>query len=109
MADTQYTIVSLRELNTKLIVEITELKEKYAKVEAEKAELEIKNTELLKQIMKENNKHKADHTKLKEDTTNLKTKNTELEAENAFSTEEILSTLSDTSNFNEFNNVPNSN
>ncbi|CAG8686111.1 3735_t:CDS:2, partial [Ambispora gerdemannii] len=100
---------------------ITELKEKYAKVKAEKAELEI---------MKKNSKHKADHTKLKEDTTNLKTKNTELEVEivklrydiekikkkgqiitniqNAFSTEEILFTLSDASNSNEFNNVPNS-
>ncbi|CAG8681886.1 875_t:CDS:2, partial [Ambispora gerdemannii] len=80
-------------------------------------------------IMKENSKREADHTKLKEDTTNLKTKNTELEAEvvklrydieeikkkdqiitniyDAFSTEEISSTLSDTSNSNEFNNVKN--
>ncbi|CAG8704905.1 10056_t:CDS:1, partial [Cetraspora pellucida] len=47
-------------------------------VEAEKAELEVKNTKLLKQIIKENSKHEADHTKLKEDTTNLKIKNTEL-------------------------------
>ncbi|KAF0429713.1 crinkler family protein [Gigaspora margarita] len=46
MPDTQYTIVSLRELNTKLIVEISELRKKYAelevkniKVEAEKAKL----------------------------------------------------------------------
>ncbi|CAG8677289.1 5489_t:CDS:1, partial [Ambispora gerdemannii] len=61
--------------------EIIELREKYAKVEAEKTELKVKNTELLKQIMKKNSKRKADHTKLKEDITNLKTKNTELEAE----------------------------
>ncbi|CAG8732333.1 17585_t:CDS:1, partial [Racocetra fulgida] len=110
---------------------ITELRKKYANVEVEKAELEAKNTELLKQIMEENSKREADHAKLKEDTTNLKTKNTELEAEiaklrhdieeikkkdqtitntqDAFSTEEISSTSSDNvSNSNELNNISNS-
>ncbi|CAG8638138.1 16569_t:CDS:2, partial [Cetraspora pellucida] len=70
--DSQTTIASLRELNSKLTIDITELRKKYAKTKAKKAELEI---------IEENSKHEADHTKLKEDTTSLKTKNTKLKAE----------------------------
>ncbi|CAG8771850.1 19613_t:CDS:2 [Gigaspora margarita] len=46
MADTQYTIVSLRELNTKLTVEISELRKKYAKLEAKNIKVEAENAKL---------------------------------------------------------------
>ncbi|CAG8625543.1 16898_t:CDS:2, partial [Racocetra persica] len=45
-ADTQYTIVSLRELNTKLIVEISELRKKYAELEAKNIKVEAENAKL---------------------------------------------------------------
>ncbi|CAG8630769.1 19863_t:CDS:2, partial [Racocetra persica] len=46
MADTQYTIVSLRELNTKLTVEISELRKKYAELEAKNIKVEAENAKL---------------------------------------------------------------
>ncbi|CAG8848407.1 31264_t:CDS:2, partial [Gigaspora margarita] len=46
MADTQYTIVSLRELNTKLTVEISELRKKYAELETKNIEVEAENAKL---------------------------------------------------------------
>ncbi|KAF0489516.1 hypothetical protein F8M41_022082 [Gigaspora margarita] len=46
MADTLYTIVSLRELKTKLIVEISELRKKYAELEAKNIKVEAENTKL---------------------------------------------------------------
>ncbi|CAG8779044.1 16251_t:CDS:2, partial [Cetraspora pellucida] len=58
MADSQTTIASLRELNSKLTVVITELRKKYAKIEAE-------NTKL-KQIMEENTEFKTRVSKLKQ-------------------------------------------
>ncbi|RHZ67209.1 hypothetical protein Glove_302g50 [Diversispora epigaea] len=100
MQKTQSTIDSLKELNSRLVVEIDklrkenveipELRKKFAEVEAKKAELEAKNTELLKQIMEENTKREADTVELKArikeleknkiDTTALKTENDELKA-----------------------------
>ncbi|CAG8853416.1 9234_t:CDS:1, partial [Gigaspora margarita] len=44
--NTQYTIVSLKELNTKLIVEISELRKKYAELEAKNIKVEAKNAKL---------------------------------------------------------------
>ncbi|RHZ78212.1 hypothetical protein Glove_166g151 [Diversispora epigaea] len=46
MANPQSENNSLRALNSKLVVEITELRKKYAKIEAKKGELEIKNAEI---------------------------------------------------------------
>ncbi|CAG8540156.1 16126_t:CDS:2 [Cetraspora pellucida] len=46
MIDTQYTIVSLRELNTKLTVEISELRKKYAELEAKNIKVEAENAKL---------------------------------------------------------------
>ncbi|CAG8781758.1 2259_t:CDS:1 [Cetraspora pellucida] len=46
MADTQYTIVSLRELNTKLTVEISKLRKKYAELEAKNIKVEVENAKL---------------------------------------------------------------
>ncbi|CAG8443799.1 4821_t:CDS:1 [Cetraspora pellucida] len=76
MADSQTTIASLRELNSKLTVEITELRKKYAKIEAE-------NTKL-KQIMEENTEFKTrfeeQDRKNKTDIANLINENTELKS-----------------------------
>ncbi|RHZ74323.1 hypothetical protein Glove_226g3 [Diversispora epigaea] len=52
MTDMQSTMVSLRELNTKLAFEISELRKKYAELEAKNIEVEAENTKL-KQDKKE--------------------------------------------------------
>ncbi|CAG8473072.1 3688_t:CDS:2 [Diversispora eburnea] len=52
MTDMQSTMVSLRELNTKLAFEISELRKKYAELEAKNIEVETENTKL-KQDKKE--------------------------------------------------------
>ncbi|CAG8777025.1 5842_t:CDS:2 [Cetraspora pellucida] len=46
MADIQYTIVSLRELNTKLTVEISELRKKYVELEVKNIKVEAENAKL---------------------------------------------------------------
>ncbi|CAG8632638.1 19615_t:CDS:1 [Cetraspora pellucida] len=76
MADSQTTIASLRGLNSKLTLEITELRKKYAKVKAENIKL--------KQIIEENTKFKTrfekQDRKNKTDIANLISKNTKLKS-----------------------------
>src|SRR5437588_2744864 len=74
MADTQPTIRSLRELNTKLVLQINELKKKFAEVEAENIKLKqsLEEYAVLKIPFDELEK------KSKADTINLTTENIEL-------------------------------
>ncbi|PKC56202.1 hypothetical protein RhiirA1_474340 [Rhizophagus irregularis] len=57
---------------------ITELETNNAKLEAEKAEIEIKNAELLKQVIKKDAKHDAENVKLGATIEKLKYENAEL-------------------------------
>ncbi|RIB20873.1 hypothetical protein C2G38_2302294 [Gigaspora rosea] len=84
-ADSQTTITSLRELNSKLAVEINKLRKKFAKVEAKNIEVKAKNAKLkqdkeeiearfvkLEQSDKENANLKAEVAKLRCDILEIK-------------------------------------
>ncbi|CAG8664258.1 10930_t:CDS:1, partial [Racocetra fulgida] len=57
--------------------EIDSLKQRISELEAEKAELEAKNAELLKQVMEESTKRKAENVELKARIAKLEQKQTQ--------------------------------
>ncbi|RIB09501.1 hypothetical protein C2G38_2044269 [Gigaspora rosea] len=82
MADSQTTIVSLRELNSKLTVEITELRKKYARIEAENTKLRQiieENTEFKTRFEEQDRKNKTDIASLINENTKLKSRVSRLE------------------------------
>ncbi|RIB19028.1 hypothetical protein C2G38_2141828 [Gigaspora rosea] len=82
MADSQITIASLRELNSKLTLEIAELRKKYAKVEAENIELKQiieENTEFKTRFEDQDRKNKTDIANLINENTDLKSRVSKLE------------------------------
>ncbi|KAF0349131.1 hypothetical protein F8M41_015491 [Gigaspora margarita] len=82
MADSQTTIASLRELNSKLTVEITKLRKKYVKVEAENIKLKQiieENTEFKTRFEKQDRKNKTDIANLISENTKLKFRVSKLE------------------------------
>ncbi|CAG8581811.1 3925_t:CDS:2 [Cetraspora pellucida] len=86
MTDSQTTIASLRELNSKLKVEITELRKKYSKVEAENMKL--------RQIIKENTKRDARVEELEQKNIELEIRLVILEQEEkGISTKDALQSL----------------
>nr|CAG8556634.1 1935_t:CDS:2 [Entrophospora candida] len=77
MAGSQTTIALLRELNSKLTVEITELRKKYAKVEAKNIKLKQiieENTEFKTRFKEQDRKHKTDIANLINENTKLKSR-----------------------------------
>ncbi|RHZ44804.1 hypothetical protein Glove_709g69 [Diversispora epigaea] len=58
MENAQVTIDSLRELNSKLAADISELRKKFVEVEAENIEIKVENTKL-KQAIEENTELKT--------------------------------------------------
>ncbi|CAJ0911510.1 3635_t:CDS:2, partial [Entrophospora sp. SA101] len=71
MTNTQYTIESLRELNSRLVLQIDEIRKKFTEIEIENNEIKKKYVEVeaentdLKEIIKENSRREAESMKLK--------------------------------------------
>ncbi|CAJ0832753.1 10967_t:CDS:2 [Entrophospora sp. SA101] len=71
MTNTQSTIESLRELNSRIVLQIDEIRKKFTEIEAENNEIKKKYVEVeaentdLKEIIKENVRREAESMKLK--------------------------------------------
>ncbi|RIB08158.1 hypothetical protein C2G38_2212403 [Gigaspora rosea] len=107
MANIQSKINSLEEQNSKLIVEITEFKKKYAGVEAENIEVKAENAKL-RRFIKENTELKTRIEELEKNRIETTTENTELKARVAKLEQNFEHRLEDSDNSSEnIVNVPN--
>ncbi|CAG8766199.1 13038_t:CDS:1, partial [Gigaspora rosea] len=107
MANIQSKINSLEEQNSKLIVEITELKKKYAGVAAENIEVKAENAKL-KRFIKENTELKTRIEELEKNRIETTTENAELKARVAKLEQNFEHRLDDSDNSSEnIVNVPN--